>query len=158
VASVIGRALPGAAAGALKVGGTPALTTLFQAGTRDPFPTSPGVFLPGTLVEGVRGFDDFALRAQHVAIANARYRYNIIIDRGFASLLYLLPSLFFRQVELEGFGCAAFTESKLARSAGASATVRTSLGGFINLSLTYQFTWRFDFGLPPLHVVGVSFD
>ncbi len=156
--SATGRALPGAPSGALRVGGTSSLTTLFERGSTDPFPVGPGVYLPGTLVEGVRGFDDFALRAQYLALFNGRYRYSFIIDRGFASLLYIFPSIFFRQVDVEAFGAAAITESQVARSAGAAISFRTSIGGFIPVSLTYQFAWRFDFGLPPLHVVGVSFD
>lgn len=158
IVSATGRALPGAPPGALRVGGTSSLTTIFQRGSSDPFPAGPGVFLPGTLVEPLRGYDDFAIRAQYLGLFNARYRYSFIIDRGFASLLYIFPSIFFRQLDVEGFGAAAFTESQMARSAGAAISFRVSLGGFIPLSLTYQFAWRFDFGLPPLHVVGFSFD
>ena len=93
-----------------------------------------------------------------MGLFNARYRYSFIIDRGFASLLYIFPSIFFRQIDLEGFGSAAFTESQQAKSAGAAIWFRASIGGFIPISLTYQFAWRFDFGLPPLHVVGVAFE
>jgi|APLak6261679142_1056127.scaffolds.fasta_scaffold00021_76 hypothetical protein len=154
-----GRALPGAPAGALRVGGVSSYAgSLPFGGSREPFPSGPGVFLPGTMVEGVRGFDDVAVRAQHVAIFNARYRYAVIIDRGFASLLYLFPSIFFRQVDLELFGAGAITEALTLRSAGASLSFRTTLGGFIPVSLSYQFAWRFDLGLPPLHVVGFSLD
>ena len=140
------------------MGGTSSLTTLYSNAVGDPFPKGPGIYLPGTLVERLRGYDDFAIRAQYVALFNARYRYSFIIDRGFASILYILPSIFFRQVDLEAFGAAAITEAQTARSAGAAVSFRTSIGGFIPLSLTYQFAWRFDFGLPPLHVIGVSFD
>ena len=156
--SATGRALPGAPDGALRVGGTSSLNTLYDTGQRDPFPLGPGTFLPGTLVEAVRGYDDFALRAQYLAVFNARYRYSFVIDRGFASLLYIFPSIFFRQVDLEAFGAAALTGLQMARSAGAAISFRTTIGGFLPISLTYQFAWRFDFGLPPLHVIGFSFD
>lgn len=156
--SATGRALPGAPEGALRVGGSSSLTTLYSNGQRGPFPMGPGEFLPGTLVEGVRGYDDFAIRAQYLALFNARYRYSFIIDRGFASLLYIFPSIFFRQVDLEAFGAAALTGPQTARSAGAAISFRTTMGGILPISLTYQFAWRFDFGLPPLHVIGVSFD
>jgi hypothetical protein len=145
----------------MRIGGLPSFTTLFQAGSSDPFPRGPGTFLPGTLVEGLRGFDDFALRARHAILTQARYRYSFIIDRGTASLLWLLPSFFLRQIDVEAFGTAAFTDNPqapLARALGTSVSVRTVTGGTLALSLTYQFAWRFDFGLPPLHVVGVSFD
>ena len=153
-----GRALPGAPAGALRVGGTLSPTSLILRGNPDPFPPGPGIYLPGSLVESVRGYEDFVMRAQYLGVFNARYRYSFIIDRGFASLLYIFPSIFFRQIDLEAFGAVALTESQVARSAGASISFRTSIGGFIPISLTYQFAWRFDFGLPPLHVVGFSFD
>lgn len=151
VLSGVGRSLPGAPTGALRVGGIS--SALFQFGSREPFPSGPGVFLPGALVEGVRGFDDFAMRAQHAAIFNARYRYSFIIDRGTASFLYLFPSFFFRQIDLEAFGSGAVTETQIARAAGAALTFRVNFGGFLPVSLGYQFAWRFDFGLPPLHLV-----
>jgi hypothetical protein len=157
-AGAVGRSVPGAPVGALRVGGVSSANTLFQFGSREPFPMGPGTFLPGTLVEGLRGFDDFALRANHAAIFNARYRYSFIVDRGTASVLWILPSFFFRQIDVEAFGSAAVTESQVARAAGAAVSIRTSFGGFIPVSLSYQFAWRFDFGLPPLHVVAVSFD
>lgn len=153
-----GRFLPGAPPGALRVGGSPSLTNLYSSRRGDGMPAGPSINLPGILVEKLRGFDDFALRAQHVGLFNARYRYSFIIDRGFASVAYLLPSLFIRQVDMEAFGAAAITESQVARSAGASLAIRAAFGGVLPLSLTYQFAWRFDFGLPPLHVVGISFD
>ncbi len=153
-----GRALPGAPAGALRLGGTPSFAPQYSSRNTDVLPPGPSTFLPGTLVENLRGFDDFPLRAQHVAIFEGRYRYRFIIDRGFASLFYILPSLFFRQVELEAFGVAGITEAQIAKGAGAAISLRTSLGGFLPLSLTYQFAYRFDFALPPLHVVGLSFE
>ncbi|MBL8913534.1 MAG: hypothetical protein JNM17_22735 [Archangium sp.] len=149
VISGVGRALPGAVPGAMQVGGIS--SALFHYPLRSGFPDSPAVFLPGVLVEGVRGYDDFAIRAQHVAIFNARYRYSFIIDRGTASFLYLFPSFFFRQIDLEAFGSGAVTETQLARAAGAALTFRVNFGGFLPVSFGYQFAYRFDFGLPPLH-------
>ncbi|MFT3707559.1 MAG: hypothetical protein QM817_07800 [Archangium sp.] len=158
VIAAAGRLLPGAPAGALRVGGVSTATNLLEVGSRDPFPTGPNVFLPGSLVEPLRGFDDYAIRAQYAGIFNARYRYHFIVDRGFASFLWLFPSFFFRQIDVEAFGSMAVTETKVARAAGAALSIRTSFGGFLPVSLTYQFAWRFDFGLPPLHIVAVSFD
>lgn len=152
-----GRSLPGAPEDALRVGGVSSFVTLYSNGSQGTQPTT-SRFLPGNLVEALRGYDDYAIRAQHVGIVNARYRYSFIIDRGFASFLYLLPSLFFRQVDVEGFGAAAFTEANMARSAGASVSLRTEWGSLLPVSLTYQFAWRFDHSLPPLHVVGLSFE
>jgi hypothetical protein len=36
--------------------------------------------------------------------------------------------------------------------------VRALGGGALPLSLYYQFAWRFDHGLPPLHTVGFAFE
>ena len=124
-------------------------------------PPGPSVFIPGGLVEGVRGFDDHVVRATAAAIGTVRYRYSFIIDRGFMSTFYLLPSLFFRQVDAEVFGSAALTdntEASWARSVGGAVFLRVALGGAIAASLYYQFAWRFDFGLQPLHVVGFALE
>ncbi len=162
VMSIAGRALPGAPNGALRVGGVGrgiGLWSSSQGAGRAGLP--PGVFLPGSFVEPVRGYDDFSVRATAAGIAQARYRYLVIIDRGFTSTLYLLPSAFFRQVELEAFGAAAATDNPKAtwaRAAGASIALRTVFGGGFPVTLGYQFAWRFDFGLAPLHVVSLAFE
>ncbi len=156
--SAVGRSLPGAPAGAMRVGGISSYFVFNQPVLRSPFPSTPSSFLPGSLVESLRGFDDYSLRAQHAGIFHVRYRYSFIIDRGFASLIYLFPSIFFRQVDVEAFGVAAITESQVARGAGAAIALRMNLGGVLPISLRYQFAWRFDFGLQDLHVFGVSFD
>jgi hypothetical protein len=168
--SLVGRALPGAPAEALRIGGTSKGTAVFQSNGSSA-PTGPDVFLPGTLVEGLRGFDDFSLRGTATAIASARYRYSFIVDRGTVSTFYLFPSFFLRQVDLEGFGSAAWvdhgvvtlngstvTDVHWARAAGASVYVRTLWAGAFPFSLYYQFAWRFDFHLPPLHTVGFAFE
>ncbi len=157
--SLVGRTLPGAPDGSLRVGGVSRGTALMTgARTSDP---SPGVFLPGGLVEGLRGFDDHVMRATSVALGTVRYRYSFIIDRGFLSTFYIFPSLFFRQVDAEIFGSAAVTDAEhgtWARAAGAAVFLRVLLGGALSASLYYQFAWRFDFGLPPLHVVGFALE
>jgi hypothetical protein len=162
VLSLTGRALPGAPDGALRVGGVGrglGLWTSSQGPGRTGTP--PEVFLPGSFVEAVRGYDDFSIRATAAGIAHARYRYSFIIDKGFTSTLYLFPSAFFRQVDLDVFGSAAATDNRTAtwaRAAGAALSVRALFGGALPLSLSYQFAWRFDHALPPLHVVSIAFD
>ncbi len=168
--SLVGRALPGAPADALRIGGTAKGTALFES-NGSASPTGPNTFLPGTLVEGLRGYDDFSLRGTATAIAGARYRYAFIVDRGTVSTFYLFPSFFLRQVDLEGFGSAAWVDHGVvslngtavdgvhwARAAGASVYVRTLWAGAFPFSLYYQFAWRFDFHLPPLHTVGFAFE
>ena len=159
VATLVGRALPGAPEGSLRIGGVSRGTAYAFAPTSTP--PGPSVFIPGGLVEGVRGFDDHVVRATAAAIGTVRYRYSFIIDRGFMSTFYLLPSLFFRQVDAEVFGSAALTdntEASWARSVGGAVFLRVALGGAIAASLYYQFAWRFDFGLQPLHVVGFALE
>lgn len=160
--SLAGRVLPGAPPGSLRVGGVGRGIGLWASNAsvgRNGLP--PSVFLPGSFVEAVRGYDDFSVRATAAGIAHARYRYSFIIDRGSASFLYLFPSLFFRQVDVEGFGAGAMTDAtggRWARSAGAALVIRTLWGGALPASLSYQFAWRFDHGLPPLHSVSLAFE
>jgi hypothetical protein len=44
------------------------------------------------------------------------------------------------------------------RAVGAALTIRLMAGGTLPISLYYQFAYRFDFGLAPLHSVGLTFD
>lgn len=157
--SLIGRALRGAPEGSLRIGGI-SRGTAQMTGTRTADPR-PGVYLPGGLVEGLRGFDDHEMGATAAALGTVRYRYAFIIDRGFLSTFYLLPSVFFRQVDAELFGSAALTDTSggtWARAAGAAVFLRLLWGGWFSTSLYYQFAWRFDFGLPPLHVLGFAME
>ena len=65
------------------------------------------------------------------------------------------------RVDLEAFGSAAVTNNAAAtwaRATGAALTVRTVFGGMFPVSLYYQFAWRFDFGLQPLHTIGLAFE
>ena len=160
VVSILGHALPGAPEGALRVGGVARGMNLWMSQSSTSTP-GPGVFLPGSFVEALRGYDDYSVRATAAGIAHARYRYSFIVDKGFTSTAYLFPSFFFRQVDAELFGSAAATDNPQAtwaRAAGAAVTVRTVFGGSFPVSLSYQFAWRFDFGLPPLHVLSLGFD
>jgi hypothetical protein len=157
--SLRGRALFGAERKTLVVGGQPAGTPLLQS---EPNRSSGQIdaSVPGRFAERVRGYEDFAVPVTAAAIAQARYRYPLIIDRGFASVLYLLPSLFFREVVLEAFGSAAYTDepaTRWQRAAGAAVSLRTVLGSTVPLTLSYQFSYRFDYRLPPLHALSFDF-
>ena len=64
--------------------------------------------LPGiTFIEPLRGYEDYPIATDRIFIAEATYRYPLIIDRGTASTLWLLPSSFLRQIDFELFGSAA---------------------------------------------------
>jgi hypothetical protein len=154
---LVGRWLPGSPANALRLGGQPlGLATLFQSQrTVDP-PAGPGGYLPGSLAEGVRGYDDYTIRTEGAGIGTARYRFSFIIDRGTASILWLFPSFFARQVDVEVFGAGALTaQGQWMRSAGGAAIFRFTLMDVLPVSLAYQYAWRFDFGRGGLHTVSL---
>jgi hypothetical protein len=156
--SLAGRFLPGAPESLLEVGGITAGSPLYVS---EPGrgPTIPRQFQPGTAFsEYLRGYEDFSVLARHAVIGNALYRYRFIVDYGWASTLYLLPSLFVNQFEVEGFGSWARTDFRdNLRAAGGAARLQLTLGGLLPLGLYYQFAQRFDRGLGPLHLIGLSF-
>jgi hypothetical protein len=159
VLSAAGRGLPGAPRGTLRVGGQPQGFSLFQSVASAEVPQGPGAYLPGTLAEAVRGYDDFTIRTEGVGLAGARYRYSFIIDRGTASILWIFPSFFARQVDVEAFGSGALTlQGEWLRAAGAAASFRFTLMDAIPVSLSYQFAWRFDFTRGGLHTVSLALE
>lgn len=158
--NAVGRTLPGAPVNALRIGGVSSLNSVVQSPVQSNTATGPGVLLPSSMIEPLRGFDDFTFRAQHAVLWGGSYRYRFIVDRGTASILWVLPSFFFRQVDVEGFGSGVYTSmGALAGSVGAAISFRMLFAGMAPVSITYQFAWRFAATqLPPLHVVGFSFD
>lgn len=104
------RSLPGAPDDEqlIRVGGFDRFSPLFVSS--EPVSTpSPGDFLPqGFLfVEPLRGYEDIGMTANHVAIADIDYRYPVIVDRGSASALRVLPSVFLNEFDIQLFGSAA---------------------------------------------------
>ncbi|MDC0707971.1 hypothetical protein POL68_05765 [Stigmatella sp. ncwal1] len=158
--SVAGRFLPGAPRELLEVGGLAVGNTLYRSRETDgQGPGIPWQYQPGlSFSEYLRGYEDYTITARHAVIGNAQYRYRVIIDHGWTSLLYLLPSLFISQFELEGFGAWARTDWKdNFRAAGGAARLRFTLGQTVPISVYYQYAHRFDAGRQPLHFVGLSF-
>ncbi|RKH83505.1 hypothetical protein D7Y21_26365 [Corallococcus sp. AB045] len=157
--SVAGRFLPGAPDGLLEVGGILPGQAFFinRDSTTDgglPLQLQPGL----AFSEYLRGYEDHTFRARNVLLANARYRYRFIIDYGWASTLWVLPSLFISQVELDAFGSLARTDNRANHAAvGGSATLRLSVGQAYALSFFYQYAHRFDDGFGDLHVIGMTF-
>jgi hypothetical protein len=103
-----------------------------------------------------------------VVIGGFRYRAPIIVDYGWSSFLWLFPSLFIRQADLEMFGEWAHTwtaESSSGpattgdhRTLGGAVYFRTLWGSGLPLSFYYQVAWRPDDGLTTLHIVGVALE
>ncbi len=156
--ALTGRFLPGAPGGLLEVGGIAAGSPLFVS-REGRTPNLPRQLQPGTAFsEYLRGYEDFTTRARHAVIGSAQYRYRFIIDYGWASTLYLLPSLFVNQLEVEAFGSWARTDFRNnLRAAGGAARLQLTIGSLVPLGIYYQYAQRFDRGLGPLHLVGLSF-
>ena len=167
--TVRGRALAGAPARLLRVGGT---NRGFLEWDSQPDKSQQGtglaIFPDITFREPLRGYEDATLRCNEVVIAGARYRAPIIVDHGWSSFLWILPSFFIRQADIEVFGEWAHTwtaESSSGpattgdhRSFGGALYFRTLWGSALPLSFYYQFAVRPDDGLTPLHIVGVSME
>ena len=167
--TVRGRALPGSPARLLRVGGS---NRGFLEWDSQPDKSQAGtglaMFPDITFREPLRGYEDATLRCNEVVIAGARYRAPIIVDYGWSSFLWLFPSLFIRQADLEVFGEWAHTWTDAGnglpagtaehRTFGAAVYFRTLWGSGLPLSLFYQFAVRPDDGLTPLHIIGVSLE
>ncbi len=116
----------------------------------------------------LRGYEDVAVPGSGVGIAQASYQWPLIVDRGWASFLFLLPSFFVRQVDFEAFGVFAAvargeplapdTRWALRRAAGGAIHLRCAMLDRIPLSLYYQFAWRADSSVKQEHLIGLSFD
>ncbi|MGA9520573.1 MAG: hypothetical protein WBV82_03865 [Myxococcaceae bacterium] len=160
---VRGRALVGRADRMLQLGGIAAGDASWALRSQDtPQPGAPEVFLPGVAFsEPLRGFDDYAFRVNAAAILSARYRYPLVIDRGTTTFLWLAPSFFVRQLDLEGFFEGIQTDDERSprhAAVGAMAKLRTVWGSSFPISVFYQYAWRTTPGLGSQHVVGLSFD
>ncbi len=167
--SLRGRGLAGAPARLLRVGG---LSRGFLEWDSQEEKSQPGtglaIFPDIKFREPLRGYEDATLRTNQVLIAGFRYRAPIIVDFGWASFLWILPSFFIRQADLEGFGEWAHTWTSADsttpaytsdhRTLGAALYLRTLWGSGVPLSFYYQFAWRPDDGLTPLHIIGVALE
>lgn len=152
----MGRFLPGAPSGLLQVGGLRAGQIWYT--NRESQQTAP---LPLQLQPGIafseylRGYEDLEIRARDALIGSATYQYRVPIDYGWASTLWLFPSLFVRDVGVEAFGSLARTDNRANHAAvGASASLHLTFGQAIPVSLYYQYAYRFEQGLDHLHLIG----
>jgi hypothetical protein len=163
--SLRGRTLPGAPSRLLQVGGTPTGFLEWHPGANYAQPgPSLAVFPNISFVEWLQGYEDTQLRCDSTVIAGGVYTFPFIIDRGWASVLWILPSLFLRQVDLQAFGNVAWTHTdgnpdwQVHRVAGVVVALRTTFGGALALSFYYQFAWRFDDGLGALNTFGIALE
>jgi WD40-like Beta Propeller Repeat len=160
--NVRGRALPGAPSRLLQVGGTArGIFEVHPGPQRAELGPNLAIFPDISFIEPLQGYEDTALRTDSVLIAGGLYTLPLIIDRGWASVLWVLPSLFLRQVDLQAFGNVAWTHDvgwNVHRVAGGAVLLRTTFGGALALSFYYQFAWRFDDGLGALNTFGVALE
>lgn len=96
--------------------------------------------------EPLRGFEDLPLAVDRIAIGELTYRLPVIIDRGYSSFAYLLPSLFLRQIDFELFAVGA-TDSFVAfddrrhLAVGGSVSVAAAVW-LLPVSVRYQLARR----------------
>ncbi|HZI09968.1 MAG TPA: hypothetical protein VE153_06200 [Myxococcus sp.] len=156
--TAVGRFLPGSPDGLLEVGGISAGQVWYSNRRSRQTAPLPLELQPGVAFsEYVRGLEDFTVLARSALIGTATYRYRQPIDYGWASTLWLLPSLFISDFEVEGFGTLARTDLRENfRAVGGSASLHLTLGQAIPLSFFYQYAYRFDRGLGHLHLVGLG--
>ncbi len=154
--TAVARYLPGSPSGLLEVGGISAGELWYSS--RDSTETSrlPLELQPGVAFsEYLRGYEDLTTRASNALIGTATYRYRVPIDYGWASTLWVLPSLFVSDFEVEGFGSLARVDNRNNLGAvGASASLSLTFGQAIPVSIFYQYAYRFERGLDDLHLVG----
>jgi WD40-like Beta Propeller Repeat len=149
---VVGRALEGGGFNPfgetyLHVGGLP--SSLLWRHPEAP-PEEIVTSLPDSIsfFEPLRGFEDHPLYGDRFARAELSYVYPFIIDRGSASTFGVLPSLFFREVDLSLFDTTAvvrpldgFGPSRAHTAEGASLTLSTVFGS-TPMTLGYQISQR----------------
>jgi hypothetical protein len=94
-----------------------------------PTPTFDATRFPPNLrfIEYLRGYEDYAITTDRAAVASLSWRYPLIIDRGVAATLWLLPSSFVRQVDLELFAAGAIDRRR---------DLHAAAGGELRLHLT----------------------
>lgn len=144
--------------GLLAVGGTSAL---YRAVTRE----KPGDFENGesdffAFTTPLRGFEDLQFHTNKIAIGQLTYRYPLILDFGISHLAYLLPSLQFRQLDLQLFGTGAIESFKNYSerekyAAGASLDLAVAIW-FVPFSVRYQIAKRFTDDEAIVHAVTIE--
>lgn len=120
----------------IELGGASTFAPLSFRSDKDE-PAEPSFGLPSDLRQLVplRGYEDTAFGVSSVIAGELSWTYPIIIDRGTATTLWLLPSSFLRQLDLDLFaaGALAVSEQSMAEqpeqhlAAGGSLTLRLAL-------------------------------
>jgi hypothetical protein len=131
----------------LRLGGAPLLGVAWDRSTdrEGPDPDDDPRLPDGVVFqETLRGYEDFTILTDWAAIADVSWSYPLVIDRGVATTLWLLPASFVRQVDLELFASAAGDDrgrDGFHAAAGAAATLSMSFLRF-PLAIGYQASRR----------------
>ncbi len=150
------RAVVGPPSPALVLGGLERGIVLSRFNGRPDDSERPRITLPQVFAEPLRGFEDASVVATRAAIGAARLSYPFVIDRGFSSLFYVLPSFFIQQIDLDLFGSVAASDRALTPvlgASGAAITFRSALMEVVRLSLGYEFAGRFADRPSVLHTI-----
>ena len=153
----VGRGMVGAPTGErmLRVGGYVLEPIARRSDQPERTSTSYPFLPPGALfAESLRGFEDYPLAVDRIAIGTALYRLPVIIDRGWASTLWLLPSLFIRQINVDLFAVGASDGYAAGRhsAAGGSLTLFAAMW-VVPISLRYQIARRFTDDQALVHLI-----
>ena len=93
-------------------------------------------------IEALRGYEDYAITTDRAAILDVTWRYPLIIDRGVAATLWVLPASFLRELDLELFAAGAIDRREdLHAAAGAEISARLQLLR-VPLRVAYQIARR----------------
>jgi hypothetical protein len=129
----------------LQLGGDSGLSELWSGrSTRAEPPAFDDARFPPNLrfIEALRGYEDYAITTDRVAIADLAWRYPLIIDRGVASTFGFFPASFIRELDLELFAAGAVDRRQDRHAAGGAAlTLRLQLFR-VPLLVAYQIARR----------------
>lgn len=109
-------------------------------------------------IEPLRGYEDYAITTDSAAIVDVAWRYPLIIDRGVAATLWVLPASFLRELDLELFATGAVDRRRdLHAAAGATISLRLSLLR-VPLRVAYQIARRVRDDDALTQLVGLGFE
>lgn len=148
----------------IELGGASLFAPLSLRSNKDD-PAEPSFGLPSDLRQlvALRGYEDLSFGVSSVVAGELSWTYPIIIDRGTATTLWLLPSSFLRQLDLELFAAGALAVSEQSTAdqpeqhlaAGGSLTLRLSLWQ-VPISLRLQLARRLRDDRAFTQLLGIS--
>ena len=146
--------------GLLQVGGDSGFGEIWTDSSRAEPPAFDDTRIPPKrrFIESMRGYEDYAITTDRVAIADVWWGYPLIIDRGQAATLGFLPASFLRELDFELFATGAVDRLRQVHAAaGASLWLRLSLLR-LPLAVGYQIARRVRDDDAVTQLVGIGFD